>query len=127
MVPHWFTEKNFIKKTNHGPLARHHWQRGPRPAAGSGSRAGGAITSLSSKRKFGLRHSKEVVNSGARSELRTAGEIRKMRKKKEQYREHLKRKGSGSGPKKGSKRGNKGVTSSVKLSNKRKAKGNRDQ
>jgi len=93
----------------------------------SGSRAGGAITSLSSKRKFGLRHSKEVVNSGARSELRTAGEIRKMRKKKEQYREHLKRKGSGSGPKKGSKRGNKGVTSSVKLSNKRKAKGNRDQ
>ncbi|UPR04885.1 DEAD-box ATP-dependent RNA helicase [Chloropicon primus] len=82
-----------------------------------------SYTSLASKRKFGLRHAKEVANSNARSELRSAGEIRKMRKKKEQYRDHLKRKGSSSGPPRGHNKSKKSVTSSIKLSNKRKAKG----
>jgi ATP-dependent RNA helicase DDX54/DBP10 len=87
-----------------------------------------SYTSLSSKRKFGLRHQKEVANPHARNELKSAGEIRKARKKKEQYREHLKRQQQKGGdhnrprpPRKG-----KSVTSSIKLSNKRKAKGNRE-
>lgn len=86
-----------------------------------------SITSLASKRKFGLRHSKEVVNQNVRDELRSAGEIRKIRKKKEQYKDHLRRKGAKSGGSGGGHNKNKGktksVTSSIKLSNKRKAKG----
>ena len=65
------------------------YQKWRKTAKGGSFSKGEGATSLSSKRKFGERTMKERVNSHVKSELRSAGEIRKSRKKKEQYKEHL--------------------------------------